>query len=92
MGIVTRKTYKSPQNSNIMLNILIPKEIKDGETRVAATAETVKKLIEMGASVVVEAGAGKLSYISDDDFKQARLVNDDHEYDQFENLDMLLLD
>lgn len=28
----------------------------------------------------------------DDDFKQARLVNDDHEYDQFQNLDMLLLE
>ena len=29
---------------------------------------------------------------TDDDFKQARVVNDDYEYNQFQNLDMLLLD
>lgn len=29
---------------------------------------------------------------TDMEFKNARAVNEEHEYDQFENLDMLLLD
>ncbi len=29
---------------------------------------------------------------SDDEFKQARKINNDHKYDQYENIDMLLLD
>ena len=73
-----------------MLNILIPKEIKDGETRVAATAETVKKLVEMGAEVVVEASAGKLSYISDDDFKQAGAKVEKDVKKAFANSDIVL--
>jgi len=40
------------------MRIGIPAETRAGETRVAATAETVKKYIAAGHSVVVEAGAG----------------------------------
>lgn len=29
---------------------------------------------------------------NDDDFKRARLINEKHDYDQFKNIDMLLLD
>ncbi len=36
----------------------IPKEIMSGEARVAATPETVKKFIQDGMTVLVEAGAG----------------------------------
>jgi len=36
----------------------IPAETRTGETRVAATAETVRKLVGSGHRVVVEAGAG----------------------------------
>ena len=41
-----------------MAVIAVTKERRAGETRVAATPETVKKLIAAGFSVVVEAGAG----------------------------------
>jgi len=50
----------------------IPRETRDGETRVAATPETVKKLAASGKhSIVVEAGAGVASSIPDPDFQSA---------------------
>ena len=51
--------------------IAVTRERRPGETRVAATPETVKKLAGLGFSVVVEAGAGLTASISDDDYKQA---------------------
>ena len=41
------------------------------ETRVAATPETVKKFIALGAEVAVESGAGEKAGISDGDYKDA---------------------
>ncbi|MGC8524940.1 MAG: Re/Si-specific NAD(P)(+) transhydrogenase subunit alpha [Acidibrevibacterium sp.] len=41
------------------------------ETRVAATPETVKKLIALGLTVVVETGAGHGAAIADDEFRAA---------------------
>ena len=50
----------------------IPRETRPGETRVAATPETVKKLAASGKhSLVVEAGAGARSSIPDADFQAA---------------------
>jgi NAD(P) transhydrogenase subunit alpha len=50
----------------------IPRETRAGETRVAATPETVKKLTASGKhTLVVEAGAGALSSIPDRDFEAA---------------------
>jgi NAD(P) transhydrogenase subunit alpha len=42
-----------------------------GETRVAATAESVRKLIVLGARVGVESGAGLAASISDEDYRVA---------------------
>ncbi|WP_144095400.1 NAD(P) transhydrogenase subunit alpha [Croceicoccus sediminis] len=42
-----------------------------GETRVAATPETVKKLVKLGATLKVESGAGRHASISDADFVDA---------------------
>lgn len=53
------------------MKIAIPKERRDGELRVAATPETVKKLIGLGYEVVVEAGAGQGSHIPDDHYTAA---------------------
>lgn len=53
------------------LNIAITKETADAERRVAATPETVKKLIALGASVSIESGAGDAATIPDDSFSQA---------------------
>ena len=53
------------------MKIAIPKERQNGEQRVAASPDTVKKLIDLGFDVTVEKGAGLGSAISDDDFKTA---------------------
>ncbi|TDR73308.1 Re/Si-specific NAD(P)(+) transhydrogenase subunit alpha [Paludibacterium purpuratum] len=53
------------------MQIAIPAEYTAGETRVAATPETVKKIVAMGHSVVVERGAGLKSAILDAAFAAA---------------------
>lgn len=52
------------------MRIVVVKERRPGETRVAATPETVKKFVALGCEVVIESGAGQSSYISDADFKE----------------------
>ncbi|OJX82943.1 Re/Si-specific NAD(P)(+) transhydrogenase subunit alpha [Magnetospirillum sp. 64-120] len=47
------------------MKIAIPKERRDGETRVAASPDTVKKYVQMGFEVQVEAGAGSGASIAD---------------------------
>src|SRR5688572_30464696 len=50
----------------------IPRETRPGETRVAATPETVKKLAASGKhAIVVESGAGIASAIPDDQYVAA---------------------
>ncbi len=51
--------------------IAVTKERRAGETRVAATPETVKKFIAAGYSVVVESGAGDGASIPDADYEAA---------------------
>jgi len=53
------------------MRIAVPTEAAANEARVAATPETVKKLIALGAEVVVQAGAGKGSGLPDADFEKA---------------------
>jgi H+-translocating NAD(P) transhydrogenase subunit alpha len=52
-----------------VVKIAVLKETAAGETRVAASPETVKKFIALGASVAVEAGAGLSASVSDADFE-----------------------
>ncbi len=57
----------------------IPAEVLDGETRVAATPETVKKFSANGYHVVlIQSGAGVGASITDESFKEAgaTIVND----------------
>ena len=49
----------------------IPRESLPGETRVAATPQTVGQLIKLGYEVVVEAGAGAASSFPDAAFTEA---------------------
>mgnify|MGYP006278820931 CR=1 FL=1 len=53
------------------MKIGIPAETRQGETRVAATPETVKKLIAAKHQVVVQAGAGVAASITDEAFVAA---------------------
>ncbi|HWJ76376.1 MAG TPA: Re/Si-specific NAD(P)(+) transhydrogenase subunit alpha [Kaistia sp.] len=53
------------------MKIGVPAEIDGGESRVAATPETIKKFIAFGATVAVESGAGLASRITDADYEAA---------------------
>ena len=53
------------------VTIAITRETRTGETRVAATAESVKKLIALGARVVVESGAGLGAAVTDEAYAAA---------------------
>ena len=53
------------------MKIAVAAEIDAGEPRVAATPETVKKMLALGAEVAVEPGAGIKSGILDQDFAAA---------------------
>jgi NAD(P) transhydrogenase subunit alpha len=53
------------------MKIAIPKERRPHERRVAATPETVKKLIALGFEVSVETGAGDSSRFMDEAYRTA---------------------
>jgi H+-translocating NAD(P) transhydrogenase subunit alpha len=53
------------------MRIAVARELEPGETRVAATAETVKKMKALGADVAVEPGAGANAGIPDAEFTTA---------------------
>ncbi|SEL82782.1 NAD(P) transhydrogenase subunit alpha [Sphingomonas palmae] len=53
------------------MKIAVLAEGADGERRVAATPETVKKFAALGAEVAVEAGAGARASYADDDYAAA---------------------
>jgi NAD(P) transhydrogenase subunit alpha len=56
------------------MHLGIPKESSPGETRVAATPETVKKLVTQGHQVTVARGAGLTANFTDDAFSAAGAV------------------
>ena len=73
------------------MRIGIPKEIRPGETRVAATPETLKKLIATGLhTVIVQAGAGAGANISDQQFEAAGAGISETAADVYARSDLLL--
>ncbi|HWH17890.1 MAG TPA: Re/Si-specific NAD(P)(+) transhydrogenase subunit alpha [Allosphingosinicella sp.] len=53
------------------MKIAVLKEMAEGERRVAATPETVKKFAALGGAMAVEAGAGLSASISDAEYEAA---------------------
>ncbi|WP_311968267.1 Re/Si-specific NAD(P)(+) transhydrogenase subunit alpha [Pseudomonas baltica] len=53
------------------MHIGVPLETQTGETRVAATPETIKKLIGQGHKVTVQSGAGILASVTDSAYEAA---------------------
>ena len=53
------------------MHIGVPLETQTGETRVAATPETIKKLIGQGHKVTVQSGAGITASIVDSAYETA---------------------
>tara|TARA_Y100000031_G_scaffold151161_1_gene191879 strand:+ start:37974 stop:39107 length:1134 start_codon:yes stop_codon:yes gene_type:complete len=51
--------------------IVVPSETLPGERRVALIPDSIKKLIEMGAEVTVQCGAGELSGFKDEEYRAA---------------------
>jgi NAD(P) transhydrogenase subunit alpha len=54
-----------------LVDVLIPRELDPGEQRVAATPETVKRLLARGLSLHVEEGAGWAAGFADSDYRSA---------------------
>jgi len=72
------------------LTIGVPKEIMQGERRVAAVPETVKKMAAAGAKVLVEKGAGEGAFFSNAAFVEAGAVIVDDVQDIFAKADVIL--
>jgi NAD(P) transhydrogenase subunit alpha len=53
------------------MKLAVLKERRDGETRVAATPETVKKLKGLGLDIAIETGAGSAARMADADYVAA---------------------
>lgn len=68
----------------------IPKEIMHDEGRVSAIPETVKKMVADGATVLVERGAGKGSFYSDEEYKAAGAELVDDVADVYARADVIL--
>jgi NAD(P) transhydrogenase subunit alpha len=51
--------------------VAVPKEIRDGEKRVALVPDIINKLTRLGLDVVIESGAGVDAQASDDAFRAA---------------------
>jgi NAD(P) transhydrogenase subunit alpha len=52
------------------MNIVVLRETQPGEARVALMPESVKKLVALKASVLIESGAGLAAARTDDDFRE----------------------
>ena len=61
------------------MRIAVPKEIREGEKRVALVPDIINKLTRLGYDVSIESGAGAHSQATDEDFKSAgaSVVNGD---------------
>nr|WP_260524750.1 Re/Si-specific NAD(P)(+) transhydrogenase subunit alpha [Pseudomonas sp. MWU16-30317] len=62
-------TLKRSRRNDV--HIGVPLETQTGETRVAATPETIKKLIGQGHKVTVQSGAGILASVTDSAYEAA---------------------
>ena len=75
-----------------MVKVFIPRERRPQETRVAATPETVKRMVKLGLEVTVERGAGEASLFSDPAFEAAgaRLAGPPEIAEAWETADVVL--
>lgn len=72
------------------MKIAIAKERRPHERRVAATPDTIKKYLQWGFDVAVEAGAGEAASISDEAYRDAGASVSDSRADVFANADIVL--
>lgn len=72
------------------MRISVPRETYPGENRVPVTPETAKKLIRLGADLVVEAGLGEGTGFSDQEYQDAGVTISSDREALFTQADMLL--
>ena len=53
------------------MNIAVPREVHEGETRVSIIPEHVAKLVKAGADIAIESGLGQTLRLVDDDYTKA---------------------
>lgn len=68
----------------------VPKETLPGETRVAATPETVKKFVGLGYGVTVQSNAGTASSYTDDQYREAGATLAANAADTLKDADIVL--
>jgi NAD(P) transhydrogenase subunit alpha len=64
-------TIKIPSTTVIPMRVAVPKEIRDGEKRVALVPDIINKLTRLGLDVVIESGAGLNAQASDAAYAEA---------------------
>jgi NAD(P) transhydrogenase subunit alpha len=72
------------------MRIGVPKEIYDGECRVATTPDVVAQLKKLGFDVAVESGAGEKASFSDDAYREAGCEIIDSASDLWSKSDLVL--
>lgn len=72
------------------LTIGVPREIMAEERRVAATPETTKKMVDQGARVLIQAGAGEGSFFQDTAYEEAGAEIIYESEDIFDQADIIL--
>ena len=72
------------------MKIGVPKEIHDGEKRVATTPEVIGHLKKLGFEVIVEAGAGSLANFSDAAYTEAGAIIENEVKSVWNDSDIIL--
>jgi NAD(P) transhydrogenase subunit alpha len=72
------------------MNIAVPKEVHEGETRVSMIPEHVAKLVQAGADVSIESGLGQTLRIVDDEYTSAGASVTPDRNALIQNADMVL--
>jgi H+-translocating NAD(P) transhydrogenase subunit alpha len=82
---------RSDPDSLIHMRIGVPAEIRPGESRVAATPETVGKLVQKGRhTCIIQSNAGTAASIPDTGFEAAGAVIVPHAADVYSQSDVIL--
>ena len=72
------------------MNIAVPKEVHEGETRVSMIPEHVAKLVQAGAEVAIESGLGQTLRIADEQYTNAGASVSPDRSALIQNADMVL--
>jgi len=72
------------------MRIGVPKEIHEGEKRVATTPEVTRLLLKLGFEVAIESGAGSAAKFTDAAYREAGAKVEDDVRDLYSNSDIIL--